>query len=333
MLSETVFRSEDLPVGDRFDAWQDLMSRTHAPMRLSSEDAADFRAHQRLITLGEVSVWPATFQQLVFRRTPRLIRQSDPENCHLSLLLHGEAVASWNRTEAVYGARDIHTNDTSVPFEITTGRGPITTIGIELPKKALGLPWGRAQHVVGRRISAQDGVGALLAQFVTHLAAGTGAYRPADAPRLGTVLTDLVSALFAHVLDTVPELPPETRNRTLTLEVRAFVRRHLSDCDLSPSTIAAAHHISRGHLHRLFQAEGTTVAAFVRGLRLDSACRQLSDPAQAATPVHVIARRWGFKDHATFTRTFRAAFGTSPTDYRRTASEPASSSATALADK
>lgn len=57
MLSETVFRSEDLPRAERFDAWQDLLSRTHAPMRLRSDHAGDFRAHQRLIALGEVSLW------------------------------------------------------------------------------------------------------------------------------------------------------------------------------------------------------------------------------------------------------------------------------------
>ncbi|RRQ81994.1 hypothetical protein CQW39_01545 [Streptomyces griseofuscus] len=33
-------------------------------------------------------------------------------------------------------------------------------------------------------------------------------------------------------------------------------------------------------------------------------------------PVHRIADRWGFKGHPPFTRAFRAAFGTSPQDYR-----------------
>jgi AraC-like DNA-binding protein len=323
MLSETVFDSEDLPVADRFDAWQALMSRTHAPMQLTSEDAADFRAHQRLIALGDVAVWPATFQQLVFRRTPKLVRQSDPENCHLSLLLRGNAVASWNRNEAAYAAYDIHANDTSRPFDIATGAGPITTIGIEVPKALLGLPWGRAQYVIGRRISARDGMGGLLAQFVSHLSADTSAYRPADAPRLGSVLADLVTALFASSLEADDDLSPETRNRTLMLGVKDFIRRHLNDRDLTPSGIAAAHHISRGHLHRLFQAEGTTVASFVRNQRLEAARRQLADPGQAATPVHVIAARWGFKDHASFTRTFRTAYGAPPTEYRHTPPAPA----------
>ncbi|WP_342354574.1 helix-turn-helix domain-containing protein [Streptomyces griseofuscus] len=44
--------------------------------------------------------------------------------------------------------------------------------------------------------------------------------------------------------------------------------------------------------------------------------RDLADPALRDMPVHRIADRWGFKGHPPFTRAFRAAFGTSPQDYR-----------------
>jgi hypothetical protein len=52
MLQESVFHSDDLSAGDRFDAWRERMGLTHAPMRLESERAADYHAHQRLIGLG-----------------------------------------------------------------------------------------------------------------------------------------------------------------------------------------------------------------------------------------------------------------------------------------
>ncbi|SHL59606.1 AraC-like ligand-binding domain-containing protein [Actinacidiphila paucisporea] len=316
MLSETIFRSDDLPASERFDAWEAVMSRTNSPMHLTSDHAADYQAHLRLITLGEVTLWPATYQQLVFLRTPRLIRQSDPEHCHLSLVLRGDAVVTWGKAEAEYGTYDIFTNDTSVPYEIATGAGPITSIGIEVPKARLGLPWDKARQAIGRPISGREGIGALVAQFATQVSSDSGAYGPADAHRLGGVLCDLVTAMFAHVAEADAALQPETRHRTLLLAVQAFIREHLNDPDLNPGCIAAAHYISRSHLHRLFRTEGTTVAAFIRAQRLRSALRDLGDPALAATPVHVIAVRWGFRDHATFTRAFRAAYGAAPTDYR-----------------
>jgi hypothetical protein len=46
-------------------------------------------------------------------------------------------------------------------------------------------------------VSAREGVGALPGRFLTRPSADTGTYAPADGPRLGAVLADLVGALFA----------------------------------------------------------------------------------------------------------------------------------------
>lgn len=175
----------------------------------------------------------------------------------------------------------------------------------------------RADQVLGRHLSGREGVGALLAQFLTQLAGDTSSYQPAEAPRLGTVLADLVGTLFAHTLDIDVALPPDTHRRTLLLQIQAFIRHNLDDPDLTPGQVAAALHISHSHLYRLFQHEDTTVAAYIRHLRLQAACRDLADPTQQAIPVHAIAARWGFRHAADFTRAFRTAYGMPPTEHRR----------------
>ncbi|MGW5348950.1 AraC family transcriptional regulator [Streptomyces sp. NPDC004031] len=320
MLDEMVYRSEDVAVADRFDVWHDLMSSTHAPMDLTSDYAADFRGTLRLMDLGGMTLWPANFPQLTFHRTPRRIRQSDPETVNLSLVVQGEASTRWpDRPQRDLRAGDFHMNVSSVPMSVA-GAGPwIEMIGVEVPRCALSLPWDRVRDVVGRDLPGRTGIGALVAQFLTQVTSHTSEYRQADAPRLGRVLADLVSAQFAHVLDAEDGLPPETRTRALTLELMAFIRGHLADGDLTPSSVAAARHISRSHLHRLFQAQGTTVAAYIREQRLEGARRELADTARESVPVHAIAARWGFKDHATFSRSFRAAYGVTPRDFRHAA--------------
>jgi AraC-like DNA-binding protein len=164
-------------------------------------------------------------------------------------------------------------------------------------------------------ISAISGVGALLSGFLAQLSAGQGDYTHADLPRLGNVLVDLMNATLAHPLDA--KLPDSAGPPPLLLRIIAFIEQHLDDARLSPTTIASAHFISVSHLHRLFQAHHhMTVAAFVRTQRLQRARRDLSDPQLLAVPIHRIAARWGFADHATFTRTFRAQFGVPPSSYR-----------------
>lgn len=319
MLDVTAFDSTDLPVGDRFDAWCQLLSRTHAPVHLTSVASDDYQATLRQLSLGGSTLWPATFPDLTFLRTPKLVRQSDPENCHLSLILKGSGVSRWDRSESVVGRNDFHTNHTSVPYVIDSCRGPVDMIGVEVPRAELGLPWALVEKVIGQGLSAREGVGTLLSQFLTQVTRDTSAYGPADAPRLGRVLTELVTALFARALDAEQLVQPEARSRTLLLEAKAFIRRHLHEPQLTPSSVAAAHHVSRSLLYRLFRADGTTVAGYIRAERLEAARRELADASRAGVPIRAIAARYGFKDHATFTRSFRAAHGASPRDYRHAA--------------
>ncbi|MHC3467995.1 hypothetical protein ACYF6T_04700 [Streptomyces sp. 7R007] len=187
VLYQSVFRTADLPPGERFEAWTQRLGRAHAPMEPAGDRAADHRGSERVIQRGEATVWPAVSDPLVFRRTPKPVRRSDPEVHHLSLLRQGEGAANWQRCQVVYGADDIHTNSCSTEYEIRTGRDPFGIVGVELPRTQVALPARRADEAVGRVVSGREGVGALLAQFPIQPAADVTPYRPQDAARLGTV--------------------------------------------------------------------------------------------------------------------------------------------------
>ncbi|MCC3767705.1 helix-turn-helix domain-containing protein [Streptomyces sp. UNOC14_S4] len=316
MLDETTLRTEDLPAADRFGAWQEWLGNTHAPMSLSSDHSADYRGRLRLVDVGSITIWPASFQQLVFRRSPKLIRQSDPEAYHLTLLLRGEGRAMMGKQDNTYVPYDIHTSNTSRPYEIHAHQDEVTMVGLEVPKQLVLLPREKADRAAGRKMSGHEGFGALLAQLLRQLSNGSGAYRPTDIPHLEAVIGDLTTALFARTLDTELRPVPETRGRLLTLAVKEFVRRHLHDPELTPTRVAEAHHISVRYLHRLFEAESTTAAGYIRQQRLQGAWRELTSPALRDIPVHAISARWGFTHHASFSRAFLRAYGLSPMEAR-----------------
>ncbi|WP_105969086.1 AraC-like ligand-binding domain-containing protein [Streptomyces geranii] len=316
------FRSEDVAAEDRFDYWRELIGRTHAPSDMSSEYATDFWAEQRLLELGQVTVWPASFRPTRFLRDARMVRQSDPEFYHVSLVLGGGLGVDHAGRADTHGPQDLYVIDTSRPYDVRPpddrDRRVVTGVGVEFPKVLLPMPPEQVGQLLGRRLSGQEGVGALLAGFLTGLNQQADSLQPADAPRLGAALLDLLRAWFAQVLDTESALPPEIRDRTLTAHIRAFILENLHDPQLTPPVIAAAHHISLSYLHRLFQQQGRgeTVAAWIRSQRLEGARRDLADPALRTTPVHTIAARWGLHRPADFSRAFRTAYGVPPTEYR-----------------
>lgn len=73
--------------------------------------------------------------------------------------------------------------------------------------------------------------------------------------------------------------------------------------------------VSADHLARRFhQAFGTTIGAYVRRIRLETAAAELARPGRRISEIALDA---GFADQAHFTREFRRAFGRTPGEYRR----------------
>ncbi|MFE2232272.1 AraC family transcriptional regulator [Streptomyces sp. JL2001] len=323
----TVFRTEDVPVEGRFDCWRDMLVQSRAA-DVVSVHAADFRAELRHMELGAVTVMNTSFAPARFWRSARTARNDDLECYHVTLLLDGAMTLTHGADRTtLLGPLDIHLVDSSQPFELRpqelrcphTGEcRPVSGVAVDFPRALLPIPPWQLRDLGGIGLSAREGMGALLADFLLGLGGQADVLRPSDAPRLGATVLDLVSAWLAHTLEAEAALAPETRQQVLVEGVRAFVHQRLHDPELTPSTIAAAHHVSLSHLHRVFtqQSGGETLAAWIRARRLEQARRDLADPALLATPIHAIAARWGFPRASDFTRAFRAAYGMSPREHR-----------------
>src|SRR5690606_5151921 len=72
----------------------------------------------------------------------------------------------------------------------------------------------------------------------------------------------------AHAAGRGTVVPTAAYRRDLLLRMRMFIDQHLSDPELGPRLIAAAHNVSISYVHRLFGDDGTTVAGWIRARRL-----------------------------------------------------------------
>ncbi|GAA2491271.1 helix-turn-helix domain-containing protein [Actinocorallia cavernae] len=309
---------------DCFEYWREAMGRTRVA-EMTSDHVATFKANVRQARLGPTVVLGTAFPSIRVRRTGRMIRQSDEELYHLTMLTAGRgavALPDSGRAQTLVPGQ-FHLVSSSQPYESrfsgAAAAHPRTEgIGIDLPVSLLPVPPRRIRHLLGRALPGQQGTGAILASFLLGLDRQLPTLRPIEATRLSTVAVDLLSACLARELDAEDTLPEETRHRAMLHDVRAFVRHHLHDPDLTPSKIAEAHHVSLSYLHRLFtrDSQGVTLAAYIRRQRLAKAYRDLTDPALRTLPIHAVAARCGINQASAFTRAFKAAYGISPSDHR-----------------
>lgn len=113
------------------------------------------------------------------------------------------------------------------------------------------------------------------------------------------------------------QVAPDTPQRALLLRIYAFIEEHLSDPQLSPTLVARSNHLSIRYLHKLFETQGMTVAAWIRECRLERCRNDLLDPGLRAQSVSYIAARRGFPEPSHFSRVFRQAYGVPPSEYRK----------------
>jgi AraC-like DNA-binding protein len=312
----TVFHSDDLRPEHRLAHFDELQVESAHPMRVRSDEPERFRAVAKSLDLAAVNIVDLSCSPSEVWRTSRLIRQFDPEVYSIIFPVQGRVTVVQAGREATLGTHDFALYDSWHPFQIRIDADNTMAklVRAQIPRASLSLPPRQLDSLLAVPLSGQDGVGALLTQFLTRLTTDSASYRPADVPRLGTVAVDLLSAAFAHHVDAA--LPPDSHKRNLVSRIEAFIQRNLHDQRLTPRSIAATHHISVGYLHRLFEPHGVTVAAWIRQQRLERARRDLADPVLRAVAVHQIAARWGFNDHSSFTRAFRGVYGAPPRDYR-----------------
>jgi AraC-like DNA-binding protein len=313
-----VFDTADLPVRERADAWKDFIADQVLPSTFQIERGHDFQGALRAADLGATQLVASVQSSLRGHRTSQQIRRSDPELYGLALSLRGQQGMVQSGQGGAVNAGEMVLFSSSKPYElwVDSSHGTAASVLAQIPRTMLPLPGDKLDRLLASTFPARDGMGALLAHFLEHLASDTGTYRPADGPRLGMVLLDLVTALLAHALDDTSQVPPESHQRTLFLRIKAYIHRHLAEPDLSAALIAAAHHVSSRHVQRLFQQHGHSVAAYIRHQRLEHARRDLADPGLAHKSIHAIAARWGLTHPEVFTRTFRNAYGVVPRDYR-----------------
>ncbi|WP_413812494.1 helix-turn-helix domain-containing protein [Streptomyces sp. OE57] len=188
-----------------------------------------------------------------------------------------------------------------------------------IPRRYLSVSESDLDRILGVPVRHDEGIGALVSDFMSGLAAEAEFHRSTIVDRLARSAVDLLAVLVMELLRT--EAAEETSGASkagseMLSRIRIFIEEHLTEPDLSPEAIARAHHISVRYLHKLFQNDGTSVSQWVRQRRLDSCRHELGRTSNRPATVAAVAHRWGFSSPSHFSRTFRDAYGMSPSQWQ-----------------
>lgn len=317
----TLIRTDDVPARDAAAYYREAVAAIPVPIEFRCAEPVGFWARMEAVGLGGMTATLLSARSrgpYEVRRTPRLIRRSDPEAYRLLLTLRGQQGLTHNDRTAVLHPYDFALYDTSRPFEgwRAASAVPDRTLMLTFPRQMLPLDPLSVGQLLGMPLPSRTGIGRLVSGALAQIGRDVGEYQPNEALRVVRVVLDLLTELLSHDLDMRATVSLKPHQRLLLTRIQGFIQERLGDPALSADQIAAAHHVSTRSLHRLFQGNGTTVAEWTRSQRLESCRRELANPTLRDRPVRAIAARWGFLDAAHFSRVFHAAVGVSPRAYR-----------------
>lgn len=321
VLMIQTLKTSDLPMADRFPAWRDIVANGDTRMRIASRRTDDFIATATAMKLGPVMMFASEHPPVRAERTPDLIRRWDPDTWLVVLDVIGSQRIDIDDQTVMTRAGDIVICHSSWSAAASSNPSLQRDHMVFAVFDRQEIPFGpdRLRSLLAVPLSDRAGIGSVVAAHLCTLATADG-LAPEDAPHLGRLTLDLISLLLARRLDDLGQLSPDGLQNGQYAAVQAFIRARLHDPDLTPELVASAHHMSLRSLQRLFEANGTSVANWIRSQRL-SGCRwDLTDRRYSTLSVAQIASRWGIAP-AHLSRAFRAVYGLSPYEFRRAAGD------------
>ncbi|WP_326826954.1 hypothetical protein [Streptosporangium sp. NBC_01756] len=180
------FHTHDLPARDRFPCWFEMATQAHVRSWVRSEHENDFAATMRVLQLGEVQVSLLSYPSLQMTRTPRLIRENDPEMYLLNLNLNGSAGLTYRGRSTIFRAGEFAFYSTSHPSQgwRSSQEEPARSLVVQFPRALPGLP---AALPAGRAAWAPiPNGGGNRAARCTEPPAARGPLSPAQSPRQRT---------------------------------------------------------------------------------------------------------------------------------------------------
>ncbi|KRB29365.1 MULTISPECIES: helix-turn-helix domain-containing protein [unclassified Acidovorax] len=312
-LPSTVFATNHLAAEERFEAWRSSISVIFDVAPMGREPPGDFQASVTASHLGALLVGDLHFGPQQFSRgSPRVAR--DGVDHYL---------VQWYRSGGFVGQHDdradmaVHAGDITV-FDLgrtqRTYAQPSHVLSLVVPREIAAESFGkRDANLHGTVLRQGTALGGLLSDYLRSLHHRLPDITLAEAPAVVQATTQMLAACLRPSRHTLAQARAEVQGVTLE-RIQRHIAQNLAT-PLGPDVLCHRFGISRSMLYRLFEPLGG-VAHYVQQRRLLRAFHALASPANRRLRVAEVAARNGFLSEAHFSRTFRAAFGLTPSDVR-----------------
>ncbi len=313
-IERHVVSTSSVSKGERIDYWRDAVRADLLDLNFLVPSQIEFEANLVAMRIAPLSILSIRSSASTVER--RHCRSTKADDAFMfNFVFSGQIHAQQDGRTTVVGAGD---------GVMCTGGRPYT---LHLPEDTHLACISLAPDLLHRSVAAIDRATAtsfskgselapIASSYAAHLLDAVGRLSANGANAVACNFADLVLAMIGQVANGSGTAVPEQRS-VLLIRVKDFIERHLVDCDLDAGKVADAMRLSHRYINRLFEMDDTSLARYIWQRRLERTASDLRAPALHARGISQIALSNGFNDMTHFSKAFRARYGTSARDFRR----------------
>ena len=316
-MAQQILNTSSVQKHRLFDYWNDVVCRSFVELECApltsrgrfygSVENNDFET----LKLSRVVSSPQHV-----RRSRHCLKGSESDVFLLSIQMQGKGLILQDGREALLQPGDFALYDTTRKYALHFEE-QFSQLVLRIPREVTNRFLVTPEQLTARTVSGASGAGRVFRNLILSVADEWDELDPAAYGDVEQTVVGLLGMAFGGAASKFPAVAPTTRYAVLT-RVRNFIADNLSDPELSPESIARGNGISVRYLNKLFELEDCSVSRWMWRERLKRAKSLLINPCYRHLTISEIAYSCGFNSDAHFSRSFKAAFGQPPGDYRRT---------------
>ena len=307
-----ILTTKSVPAHRRADYWEEMVSENFVAARCCVPTAqSSFDGVIRSLELDFLKVSDVRSEGTDVLRTNEHIAKSETNYFLLSLQVEGIGRLEHAGRSVFLHPGDMVLYDTARSYELCFA-GAQQEFVLRMPRNELIARCPEVESLVGIGIPNVLPAARLVRDLVRDVAALDSLPSVHAQSSLASTLTDLV-------LDSLLELNNRQPSRASYVRLnnaKRIAQRYLADPSFTVAKWADSMGISERYLRLLFGSSAQSPGQYLWGKRLERAALQLRAPLSHHHSITDIALGCGFSDSAHFSRSFRAAYGMTPRDYR-----------------
>ncbi len=309
-----LFSTEDVHPRDRFAYWHEVARAKFIGHDAVPESRLAFEATIQAGEVSDIGIVEFENAPVAFVRAARHISKTGDDAVLVLRQNSGAQVLERNGCEVLLESGDVAVFDPVIPYKGRSLPGSGSVI-LKVPRRALeARAGGVADHLIC--INRSHPECAFASSFLAVLPTHAAGMRAAAQDLVREQTLDLLAVALARTMEATRPRLSSARALALT-RIRGAIEARLMDPQLDSAAVAKAAGISVRYANAVLAREGTSVRRLVQERRLERCRKALGDTMHAHRTVSQIAFAWGFSDLTHFSRSFRAAYGMLPSEYRR----------------